>query len=68
MHIIELYKLHINSEASMGEIHSFMSAFDISTPWVPHWDENIRETMWEERRKRTEIAKQHILKNSKLKL
>lgn len=68
MHIIDLYKLHINPQASMIDIHNFMSSFELSAAWVPHPDEDVRKNIAEERRKRTEIAKQHILKNSKLKL
>lgn len=68
MHIIQLYKTHINPDATSIEIHNFMKNFDIGKPYIPHYDEETRLQIEKDMMAKTEIAKQHILKNSKLKL
>jgi len=39
MNVIELYKIHINHDATMLEIYNFMNNFDIGKPYVPHYNE-----------------------------
>lgn len=68
MNVIELYKIHINPDANWGEIHNFMRKFEIGELYVPHPNKEIRKLINEETRIKTEVAKQHIIENSKIKI
>ena len=67
MHPIELYKIHINPTPTPYEIHEFMRSFNLSAPWVPHWDPVVRDRMNEERKQRIEQCSNWIIQNSTLK-
>lgn len=67
MNPIELYKIHINPTPTPYEIHDFMRSFNLSAPWVPHWDPVVRDRMNEERRQRIALCCQWIIENSTLK-
>lgn len=68
MNVIELCKTHINPDADWGEIHKFMRNFDIGAPKVRHPDDDLQRKIQDYELQKTEIAKQFILQNSKLKL
>lgn len=64
---IELYKIHINPTPTPYEIHTFMSAFDLSAPWVVHYNPETQKMLQKERNERIERCKNWILQNSTLK-
>ena len=67
MNPIDLYKIHINPTPTPFEIHNLMRSFNLSAPWVPHWDPMVRDRMNEEKRQRIELCCQWIIENSTLK-
>lgn len=66
MKVVDLYRLHINPNPDGAEIHNFMRRFDLDSIYVPHYNEKIREEEWLHKVKMYNMAKEWIIKNSKL--
>lgn len=67
MSIEELYKLHINPNALVTEIILFLSSYDLCI-YIKHPDPVCEKINQAYRLRRENLAKEWILKNSKLKI